>query len=480
MRRTLLFNSIVIFGALTLITACSHTGTSRPTAAPDGYVSSRTALDAYIEKDDPNYKWDVVSQTKGDGVTSTVVHMVSQQWLTEDEVDRTLWEHHLTIVVPDDVTSNIGLLMIGGGKNGGAPPEPSTRLLEIALATGGVVAELRQVPNQPLVFAGDNGRKRSEDSLIAFGWDKVLRGGRSEWMARFPMTKSAVRAMDTITDFCATAEGGAHTIDQFVVAGGSKRGWTTWTTAAVDDRVVAICPIVIDLLNVVPSFEHHWRAYGFWAPAVDDYEEMRIMEWINVPAYHDMLKLTEPYWYRDRMTMPKLILNASGDQFFLPDSSQFYWDDLPGVKRLRYVPNAGHSMGGTDAGSSLLAFYESIIRDSPLPKYEWRVDEDGTITVKTQEVPQKVLLWYATNPDARDFRWEGESGIVYQSESVLPVRRGLYKAAVPTPKSGWTAFFIELTYDTGGVAPHKFTTEVVVVPDTYPYEPFVPEYLRED
>ena len=53
-----------------------------------------------------------------------------------------------------------------------------------------------------------------------------------------------------------------------MVTGGSKRGWTTWTTAAVDKRVVAITPMVIDMLNIDPSFEHHYRVYGFWAPAV--------------------------------------------------------------------------------------------------------------------------------------------------------------------------------------------------------------------
>ncbi len=77
------------------------------------------------------------------------------------------------------------------------------------------------------------------------------------------MTKSAVKAMDTITAFLATEAGGATKVDKFVVAGGSKRGWTTWTTAAVDKRVVAISPMVIDLLNIVPSFIHHYRAYGF-------------------------------------------------------------------------------------------------------------------------------------------------------------------------------------------------------------------------
>ena len=80
------------------------------------------------------------------------------------------------------------------------------------------------------------------------------------------MTKAAVRAMDTITSFAASKNGGAHTVNRFVVAGASKRGWTTWTTAAVDPRVVAIVPMVIDALHVVPSFQHHYRVYGFWAP----------------------------------------------------------------------------------------------------------------------------------------------------------------------------------------------------------------------
>src|SRR4030095_11776051 len=109
--------------------------------------------------------------------------------------------------------------------------------------------ELRMVPNQPLTFVGD-GKPRTEDSFIAYTWDQFLKTGDAKWPARLPMTKSAVRAMDTITAFCASDKGGKVKVDRFVVAGGSKRGWTTWTTAAVDDWVVAIVPIVIDTLNV--------------------------------------------------------------------------------------------------------------------------------------------------------------------------------------------------------------------------------------
>ena len=37
------------------------------------------------------------------------------------------------------------------------------------------------------------------------------------------------------------------------------------------------------------------------------------------------------------------------------------------------------------------------------------------------------------------------------------------------PKEGWTAGFIELTYDVEGADPLKFTTEVNIVPQTKPY-----------
>ena len=171
------------------------------------------------------------------------------------------------------------------------------------------------------------------------------------------MTKSAVRAMDAITAFMASPAGGAHRVARFVVSGASKRGWTTWTTAAVDRRVIAIAPEVIDLLNVEPSFVHHWQAYGKWSEAVQDYVDRGLMDWIGTPTFRALMQIEEPYEYRNRLTMPKLLLNAAGDQFFLPDSSRFYFDDLPGEKLLRYIPNADHSLDKTDVFETLEAFY---------------------------------------------------------------------------------------------------------------------------
>ncbi len=354
-----------------------------PQSATARAQPAETALDRYVAAPDPNFTWKVVRELPAEGVTATLVEMTSQQWLTDKEVERPLWTHWITIVRPAKVTSDIGLLFIGGGSNERpAPVRPAAWLVDAARETGTVTAELRLVPNQPVIFKDDPSRKpRSEDDFIAYTWDKFLRTGDEKWPARLPMTKSAVRAMDALTAFTATPEGGGKPVTRFVVSGASKRGWTTWTTAATDRRVVAIAPAVIDMLNVEPSFVHHWRAYGAWSDAVDDYVQQGIMDWMGTREFRALMKIEEPYEYRDRLTMPKFMLNASGDQFFLPDSSRFYFDDLRGEKYLRYVPNTSHSLDKTDALESLQAFYSTIVKGTPRPQFSWTFERDGSIKV---------------------------------------------------------------------------------------------------
>jgi PhoPQ-activated pathogenicity-related protein len=437
-------------------------------------VDERTALDEYVAAPDTNYTYRLVDTIRGKDYTTFVLEMTSQAWLTTNEVDRPVWKHWVTILKPDAVTCTNALLFISGGANGGNPPKGSDDMLvQIALSTKSVLAELKMVPNQPLVFAGEEtGRK--EDSLIAYTWDKFLRTGDSKWPARLPMTKSAVRAMDTVTAFCASPEGGQVNVNGFVVAGGSKRGWTTWTTAAVDKRVIAIVPIVIDVLNMEPSMLHHYGAYGFWAPAIGNYTEFRIMDWMGTPENAALMKIEEPYSYRHRFTMPKLIMNACGDQFFLPDSSQFYFKDLPGVKYLRYVPNTDHSMKGSDAYQSLATFYTAIVKNLRLPEFSWTLEGDDSIRVTTKDKASYAMLWQATNPDARDFRIE-TFGPKWHGEMLTSQRKGTYLAKVPKPEKGWTAFFVELGFPSSKETPDfKFTTSVRVVPDVLPFK-FVPK-----
>jgi PhoPQ-activated pathogenicity-related protein len=470
-------SSLLLTSLIVALVGCTKVEpVSGPTAKPGSEAAKdqaeRTALDEYVAAADPNYSYRLMNRIPGAGQTTFILEMTSQAWLTTNEVDRPIWKHWMVVVKPDQVATSKSLLFIGGGGNGGNPPKGADgNLIQIAIATRSVVSELRMVPNQALVFAGES-EGRKEDSLIAYTWDKFLRTGDPKWPARLPMTKSAVRAMDTVTGFCGSAEGGNVKVDGFVVAGGSKRGWTTWTTAAVDKRVVAIVPIVIDVLNVIPSMRHHYAAYGFWAPAIGDYTAMRIMDWDSTPEYKALMRIEDPYEYRKRYTMPKFIINACGDQFFLPDSSQFYFDELPGAKYLRYVPNADHSLKGSDAYQTLHACYRAVLENHPLPQFSWTLENEGSIRVTAKDKPGEVRLWQATNPEARDFRLD-TLGPKWQSSTLNDQGGGIYVAKISQPAKGWTAFFAELTFATGSAEPFKFTTQVRVLPEVtnHKFEP---------
>ena len=428
-----------------------------------------TALDLYVEAPDDSFAYgpDPVNIIYGSGYTAYVWYMASQTWLTTAEVDRTLWEHWLTVIVPDTTAQDTALLYISSGSNTNPyPTSVDNNLAQLAVTTQAIVAQLRMVPNQRLKFTDEFDPRyidigRTEDELIAYCWDKFLRGGDAIWLPRLPMTKAAVRAMDVV-------QLEHPTIQDFIVFGASKRGWTTWTTAIVEPRVKAIVPMVIDILNVEPSMLHHYAAYGYWSEAIHDYEDMGIMDWFYTPEMAAMLAIIDPYSYVDRLTMPKYIMNATGDQFFLPDSSQFYFDDLQGEKYLRYVPNTDHGLN-TQAWYDLAAYCLSIMNDYPRPEFSWTKEADGSLRVQTVDTPSQVLLWQATNPTARNFRLD-VIGPAWTSSPLTDQGGGLYVAQVPEPAEGWTAFMVELTFPSPGPVPMTFTTEVSVVPDVLPYQ----------
>ena len=441
----------------------------RPSIA-ENLSREETALDRYVAAFDPNYSYHLVRRITNPTFTAYVLEMTSQQWRTAAEVDRPIWKHWITIIEPQRVNTRIGTLVISGGSVESKAPEQVNALLSgLAVSTASVVSEVRMVPNEPLTFAGET-RRRSEDAITAYSWDKFLRTGDETWPLRLPMTKAAVRAMDTITAFCLSDDGGRIDIDRFVVGGASKRGWTAWTTAAVDRRVVAIVPVVIDLLNIEPSFEHQYRAYGFWAPAVHEFEEIGIMDWAGTPQFAALMHIEDPYSYRDRLTVPKFIVNAAGDQFFVPDASQFYFDGLEGEKYLRYLPNTDHSLAGkgADAVENTLAFYRSVIAPASRPEFGWRFEDDGSIRVSTSTTPTEVRLWQATNPTARDFRLQ-TIGPAFTSSVLQEEGPGKYVGRPTMPPKGWVAYFVELTFPGTGGSPFTTTTGVRVMPDVLPF-----------
>lgn len=471
-------------------------------------VFEGTALDEYVRRQDDTFSFFPVRTLQGNGVTGHVLDLTSQTWRSPASVlnGGHIWSHWLVIIEPDVITHDTALLLIDGGSNNDDAPNSIDPLLSaFAVESQSVVAIVQQVPNQPLLFVGEP-LGRSEDEILAFTFRQFLDSFNAnpanpdfEWIVHLPMAKAAVRAMDATQQFLDDLADPVA-VESFIVTGASKRGWTTWLAGAVDPRVEAIAPIVIDFLNFVPQIEHQFNVFGFFSEALQDYVDQQIFfvdgqgQLVNnfdTAGGAALREVADPFEYRGRFaTVPKLLINSTGDQFFLPDSAQFYFDDLPGEKKLAYLPNTDHGVPllgeGTEPGQApkgvteiLAPWYIAQLNGQAIPQFDWTFPMPNQLVVMPQTPPSAARLWFASSTD-RDFRFDAALNFPPPAWTAVPLATSgtnNITGFINVQPNVWTGYFIELEFprppfDDGkqnlSSLPFTFTTEVKVVPETFP------------
>ncbi len=302
---------------------------------------------------------------------------------------------------------------------------------------------LYQVPNQPLL---DN---RKEDDLITETWLRYLKTGDETWPLLFPMVKSAVKAMDALQEF--SEDHLQKRVKSFVITGASKRGWTSWLTPVVDQRVVGTAPIVIDVLNFLAQTKHQKETWGKYSEQIIDYTSKGLVKTSaeeESPRERQLRVMMDPYTYRKRLTLPKLMIVGTNDRYWVVDAMSLYWDDLEGPKYVLEVPNAGHDLGEgrNHALNTLSIFFRHVATGKPLPTLQWKSEEkDGMLNLQLQSepVPVGVKLWKAetVGQDFREAQWVSEP---------LTIKNPHTQASIPLPNGGrHIAVFGEMEFKYG-------------------------------
>ncbi|HYE35606.1 PhoPQ-activated pathogenicity-related family protein [Methylocaldum sp.] len=406
------------------------------------------ALEDYVNAPDTAYRWRHVSEAQEPWGRLIRLELISQKWHGET------WSHGLLIVQPRELRNpETAFLLI---THDGAA---SIDLLKmVAERAGAIAAAITGIPNQPLYG-------RSEDALVAYTFERYATTNDKAWPLLFPMVKSAVRGMDAVQEFVRRKL--SLSIDKFLVAGASKRGWTTWLTAAVDKRVQAIAPMVFDMLNIKAQLQWTEKVYGRQSEYIHDYTDLGLHRALDDTPMQRLRVWVDPYAYRELYTMPKLLLLGTNDPYWTVDSLRHYWDDLPEPKLLFQAPNAGHGAGSTlEARQTLATFFELIASNHPLPRLAWthtrRTDDSEMIQVKIDCTPTAIRLWTAESSD-RDFRndvWSSRS-LDFNSE-----RNGA-AVLVRAPRDKYRAYLIEVDLRSPSGHPYQLSTEARVLPDSH-------------
>jgi len=418
------------------------------------YILAReaTALDEYIHAFDPTYGFDLASVIEREGYKVYVLDMTSQT----------------SVIVPDNLANTVALLFVNDGDiSMPAPTAMNENLVQFALETGSMVIDLTQVPNQPMTFL-DDGVPRSNDELVAYTLDKFLLTGDRFWPLLFPMTKSIVRAMDSVQSFMAGDLGiplTAVDIERFAVAGGANQAWAAYLAAAIDPRVVGLMPMAFDALNLDVQMDHQLALYAGYLGALDPYSLLPpagfdILSRLSTPEGQSLLDLVDPYRYAILLRVPKYIVGSASDPYWAPDSGDFYLSALPGTTRFRLHANVGHDLLGTYEETLLegLWWYKfSVLSGNLLPTLSWSNPETGEMTVSASGGTNgQLYLWAAFNPTAPYF----------DVDSFGPnwVRVALSQNTIRfEPQDGYLAFMIEYEFQLFG-EPGTVTTTVEIIP----------------
>ena len=437
-------------------------------------VEGYTSMKDYIDSTKNEFSYEIEDVFYEDEWTGYHIRMTSGEWLDSKKVENVDWLHYVDIVIPKETQTDTGIMFIDSGVNDENYFRLDSTSVSYALRTKSVIVNIHNIPAQPVNFLASDQESFYEDDLIAYAWNQFLEGGAKqkdiEWLPRLPMTRAVVRSMDLAQEI--TLQNNVNVKD-FVVSGASKRGWTAWTTAAVDDRVVAVVPMVIDMLNMVPSFENHYRSYGEFSPAVQSYVNYNIQDWMETDEFKTLMSYVEPYYFKEKFTMPKYLINAGSDEFFSTDSWRFYYDELPGDKLLRYVPNTNHSLNGRYLNDDLISYFYRIINDIDMPTLKWELSDNNLNVVLDYEGNYNVSIWNAKNQNGRDFRlWQ--EGELWQKINIQKSNDNNYQVEIKDKSNGYEAIMMEFTIDPESEFPLIISTGPFVIPESYPFIRYEP------
>jgi PhoPQ-activated pathogenicity-related protein len=251
--------------------------------------------------------------------------------------------------------------------------------------------------------------------------------------------------------------------------------------------------MVMPIPHMVSSIAAEWTAYGNWSFALAPYISQQLMEYLftSPVGMQSIADIVDPAVFLSRLNIPVWNIMATADEFTLPDSPRFWFDQLPGEKYLRIIPNTDHTLADVvlDVVSDIAAFYHLLANNISRPVVTWNLTHAtsgiASIVVKTSKVPVTANVWWADtvgSKPTRDFRLiicpeiSCAQGVFWFPKKLAPQSDGSYVASFSRPAAGFTGFLIQLDYEypnarNGDSVYFRVSTEVNIVPNIFPFPP---------
>ena len=267
------------------------------------------------------FNWKFLSQGRG----VTTLQLTSQKW------KGTTWLHRVDIYRPrKGQFRDAAALFLTTQKL----PLDSLTGQRAADAIGAPFVIVYDVPNQPLWG-------KTENKLFGYSVSRAVESGDGSWSLAFPMARTAVRALDAVDAYNAKTK--APKVKRWLMIGFSKRGLATWL-AATDPRVKGLVSLAYNNLNTPKQAAAQRADWGQLSPKLKPYLENGVEQAMATPRGQAILATWDPYYFRAQLNKPKLVVDATGNDYWTLSAFDQYAGDLPSVTNFLMVAGADHYM----------------------------------------------------------------------------------------------------------------------------------------
>jgi PhoPQ-activated pathogenicity-related protein len=215
------------------------------------------------------------------------------------------------------------------------------------------------------------------------------------------------------------------------------------------------------MLNMSVQMRHQLDTYGTYSQEIEDYTRLGLQDQMDTETGQRVRSIVDPFSYRERLVLPKLIMLGTNDAYWTLDALNNYWSELQGPKYILYVPNNGHGL--KDLGrvtGSLIALHDHVTKGTPLPELRWDFSKQSDtkrmrLTIHSDMAPKTVQAWIASSA-TKDFRQSEWTSVTCEESD------GDFRHDLEIPARGYVAMFGEAVYN-GRDVPYYLSTNVRIL-----------------
>ena len=350
-------------------------------------VAAPDATQPYSDfiRDRHSFAWQFVSKTRG----VTTLEMTSQIW------KGTTWKHRVVIYQPKKLQfPDAATLFLT------TQPLPFDNITgqRAADAIGAPFCIVYDVPNQPLW-------KRTENGLFGYTVSRAIQTGDGTWSLAFPMARTAVRALDAVNAYNALVK--TPKVKRWLLVGFSKRGLAAWL-AATDSRVKGLVSLAYNNLDTPKQAAAERADWGELSPKLRPYMENGVEVAMATPRGEEILATWDPIQFRAQLDKPKLVVDATGNDYWTLKAFDQYADALPGATDFLIVAGTDHYMIGafSQIFGAATAWSHHVLSGRALPQP--KLGRQGASWKFVAPAARAATLYYAwsKNEDFRGANWQ--------------------------------------------------------------------------